>query len=1393
MARATLRRTVIVAVVVAAAVAAALLPPVQTALVRAAVSGVDGMEIGVDRVWAGPWGGRVEGLRLQGPGLQVSVARARADLAFWSSLRHLAVDIERASASGVDIRLGPFVAREDEEAAEPFEFRGIGRFARLPRWMVVRAAAVDGTVTIAATDELTMAGRWSLSASGMGPRRRLEGGLQSTLELRRRGETLATAAIETSLAADIDEAGAVRRATATGGIRSLGDEPVGLDAGLELELADEAESCRVTVDGSGGRRLLELRAGFTTEPWVVDANWEATAAQGLMVAFVHGRGLPDLWGSSSGTARLDLEASRLEVDTSSRLEGRGWGNLDPRLTEVEELILELDAAGVVHGGEMDARRLRFAIGPANGRPVARVEALQPVRLQLETWQATPEMWGEPAVRIEADRLPLRWTRGFDSGVAVEDGAVSAQLDVVPVAPKHVILVAREPIRADGLQLSAQVPGRLTRTLDITVVPRLEIDHGTLRAQVERLEMTADTGLRVGFTGGASTSREQWPVIAADGDLVLRIPRLQRAVETLDAVHGGARFELDLGRMVLAVDEARLDATTADGRALAALELDNERPLEVGLPGLHPDWGSAGPQQLRLRFDGLPITWLNPYIPELDFENGALYGELVAVGGRGAGVTLEPVAPFEVRGLRPFYRGIQLAEEATVSLEPRLRLDSTQARFSLDRIRLRTAAGGWLDGQVVLEAQPDARGRLAMDLEFEGHAPVIAARIGRLGAMSWRQAGTIDLPNRRVEVSELAVELTDAAGTRFLELVATRPFEVSSEPFGVSAGEGPPEILLATITPLELHRLFPKVLGFDLEGVLPQGQFVGRVENGALVLAADDALVFKGVTVSWEDAVLLDRVSVALSYQVVYSADGLQARAIDFSTAGPRGAPIADTSLRAVMPLTDRTKIESLHVETLANLEPLARQPIFAGLPAFLEGTIGGSLDLVHGETSTLRGSLQLRGARLENVGTLPNLNAGLDVTRIEGQGLQVHAPLRMSSERGVTDLAFEGVVHRETSGRRFEATLHGDRLVVPDVMTFVHLVSRPELAADHQEVREQTATGFREKWSKTAIAQLHERRDTAPFWGVGVSGEASLELGTLDLASASVDDIRGRLTVDPAAMELTGVHASMLGAHLGAEGALRFDESAETPYDFRFDASYTGLDLGRLFRAVVPGEPPVLEGVFDVRTTAAGRGRNLADLGLGTLGELKVSGRDGVFRGLAGQFGWARRGTGVVGVITFSKQLKAVSRLLGELEALEFSTFELALARETAGRFAISGLEVVSPLARIEGKGGVDVEPGLPLVESPLDAHFDMATRGDMTILFEGMGLLQEGIDEQGYRPLIHPVEVGGTVAEPDTSQFYEMLDEASKDSKGVVGVAMRRVNKQLQREQAAEAAGDAP
>jgi hypothetical protein len=82
-----LRKRVLVATAALGVLAVVvLLPPVQTALVRSVVGRVDGVDIEIGRVSAGPWGASVDSLRVAAPGIDIDVPRAELDLGFWSSL-----------------------------------------------------------------------------------------------------------------------------------------------------------------------------------------------------------------------------------------------------------------------------------------------------------------------------------------------------------------------------------------------------------------------------------------------------------------------------------------------------------------------------------------------------------------------------------------------------------------------------------------------------------------------------------------------------------------------------------------------------------------------------------------------------------------------------------------------------------------------------------------------------------------------------------------------------------------------------------------------------------------------------------------------------------------------------------------------------------------------------------------------------------------------------------------------------------------------------------------------------------------------------------------------------------------------------------------------------------
>ena len=181
MRRARLKRTrFVVGGLAAAAVLVLLLPPVQTTLVRAVAGGLEGVELELDRVWAGPWGADIRGLRLAAPGFEVEVPHATADLAFWASLGRLRLDVEDASAEGLVVRIGRLPGGSGSEA-EPVPFNGLARLARLPRRVVVRQASAEGSLELALSDSFAVRGPWSLSAADIGAGRRPQGTLAAVL------------------------------------------------------------------------------------------------------------------------------------------------------------------------------------------------------------------------------------------------------------------------------------------------------------------------------------------------------------------------------------------------------------------------------------------------------------------------------------------------------------------------------------------------------------------------------------------------------------------------------------------------------------------------------------------------------------------------------------------------------------------------------------------------------------------------------------------------------------------------------------------------------------------------------------------------------------------------------------------------------------------------------------------------------------------------------------------------------------------------------------------------------------------------------------------------------------------------------------------------------------
>src|SRR5262245_41351138 len=132
--KATLRRALWIALAaLVCSIVTVSLPPVQTRVARAVLSRLDGVEVDLDYLAAGLGGVTVTGLRVDAAGLAARVESVDVDIAFWSSLARLGLDVEQVKIRGVDLRATPVPDEKTVVASAPREpFAGLARLARLP-------------------------------------------------------------------------------------------------------------------------------------------------------------------------------------------------------------------------------------------------------------------------------------------------------------------------------------------------------------------------------------------------------------------------------------------------------------------------------------------------------------------------------------------------------------------------------------------------------------------------------------------------------------------------------------------------------------------------------------------------------------------------------------------------------------------------------------------------------------------------------------------------------------------------------------------------------------------------------------------------------------------------------------------------------------------------------------------------------------------------------------------------------------------------------------------------------------------------------------------------------------------------------------------------------------
>jgi hypothetical protein len=1366
------------------------LPAFQVRIARAFIGDLEGVTLELGYLWAGPNGVDVRGLRVEAGSLEVSVAAANVDLAFWASLASGKLDIEAVQLRDVDVLLDRSTLPPEELAAERQAFAGLKPLAKIPPWLALRELAAEGDVALrTARGDIDAAGPWQLNASALAAESTASARLTATLDTRRSGEVLAASRVDASATARIDADSQILDLALGTDVRPADDDERGLRAAAALAFDAAGEHYTFDLDGRVAGRLVHAE-GVLTPDGNLEGSWEANVTPGVVAAFARGRSLADLSGTSTGQIAFDRANRRMAIRAMAQGEGRGWEAFDPRLAGLGALALDLAVDAALEPGVVDAESIALSLSSATRGEMLRIATLQPLRYETGNWLVDPETWGEPALRIQATALPLQWLRPFSPAANLEGGELTGAVDFIRDEERRTRIVVTEPLRAVGVELQP-VEGVAFPAFDLAIVPHATLENGALEAEIEELTLTSALGTQLQFQGRGKTSRTDWPIADFEGTVSGRLPLLQRIVPQLDQVRGTTRMRFDFRNMLLTIDAVAVGAESSDGRELLAADLSSQEPLTLRVPNFAADWDAFSPQTLTLKLDRMPIDWLSPYMPELQFRGGEASGQFRLAGGGGQGIRLEVDEPIVIANALPVFRGMEARQTITATVRPRLLLSNALSSFALEDLRIDAPDGGRLTGEIRVEA-PAAAERIAISVALDGEFRRFAERYGaRFNTLRFRQRSELEPASGRFAVQELALNVVAPTGADILELETLRPFFITTEPFGVGVDSGSPEILRVVVTPLRLEDLMPQILGFDVEGLLPEGEFYGRAIDGRLVLAADAPLMFRNVSVRWGGATLLDRVTMGVQYEVAYSAGGLEARSVDLTATAPDGRMLMHVASKAVAPLTTTRLLDSARMSIEANLAPLSDQPVFAELPPFTAGTLATSLDFVNGEEATLALSVGLAGAVAEGSGALPDLDVSFDASGVLGDHVRFTLPVHLeSAELGPSDLRLEGTSMFDANGvRNFAATLVGEQIVMSDVdrLSAIFAPTEEESAVaqpppGEAAAEEQSGLAPLSEETRSAIAKLRAERDSVPAWTDRLRGTATVDVKRIVYPTSAIEGLRGKLEVTPERAAVTDLEASLFGAAVTADVIVGFAAEEPKPYTLDFHAAIDDLDLGRVFRAVAPEVTPTTEGTFDFSTSLRGTGLNPLDLGLSSLGEIRLEGRDGIFRGLADYEGTGSTASRVIGFLTFSKELRAIARILDRIGELHFERAEFVLERTAANRLELSNLLVLAPQLRVQASGNLErTGPQTPVVLSPLDISARLAARSDVAILFDGMKLLEAVPDAAGYRALVRPIAIRGTPAEPDAEEFWALLEEGAENAGGSFGVALRALNRQLE------------
>lgn len=843
--------------------------------------------------------------------------------------------------------------------------------------------------------------------------------------------------------------------------------------------------------------------------------------------------------------------------------------------------------------------------------------------------------------------------------------------------------------------------------------------------------------------------------------VRRLEAIQPAWRAMGAVKITARFDLAQADGIARLNQLQVsvvgDQPVLELTAARAAEINfKERRLQVG--------GSESGEALNLTLQGLPMAWVRPFVKAADVSGGMITGQL-AITGEPNRLLLRALQPLRVEGLNVVQAGVPLLTRADVSVGFEAVLTPADLQATVSEFSLKTPAGDTLVAQakVTLPVVPDPA--VTVLATYRADLPTLLAPWLPLGRVKAAGEADFTIAGKKLELRRLQAGVTDVAGLDLFKAKALRPFvfDLGTQRAEVAGSTGATELLRVTVGRVPLAALPLPMSGSKLGGHVAQGDFVLSVDGDKLLLRSPGAFTLAEVSLTENGRPAL--VGLTIEAHPVFELTGPATAKLasgEVTVRSADGTALLTMNGEATQSATDLQGSLTFVLEVQA----LGTQPRFAGAQAVSAGRASGEVRGAVGRLNQLEARMTVNGLVTAATGeTLPVANLSFRAIAQADGRIKVDAPLLLDRSGQRSDLNFN--LHLKPGGSGFivDGGLRGEHVELADALAVLAVFS---------------ASAGTESAKTAEVAQAAKvMADVTPVWS-RLTGRLALDVKSITRGSDwSMSGLTGQLVIEPAEVTLQKLEAAVGDkGRLAAKAKLGFTQGT-SPYALTGDFSLTEFDAGKLFKALDPTKPATVEGVFSVNGKFNGDGETLGRTFERSRGTFELTSRSGIFRGLqrtTNKVSMTSKavelGASVLGSIFGSEKItKTAEKVAGQayfvdqlaqsIGELPYDQLSVKLSRDESLNVTLEDISLVSPEIRLIGKGTVNYAADKSLLEQPLNASLTIAGRGKIEELLGKLRLLNGAKDELGYAKTRETVTLGGTLAKPDPTAFFNRIVSA--------------------------------